>query len=252
MFGEKILGLIHLYCTDPHQGAGCRRPGVRGGGRQAAGHRRRTSSGGRRRCRRKTSRSASSSRSRASWSATSPAIKAVEHQIGRVAGTNATVLIRGESGVGKELVARAIHYSSAPPRGAVRLPQLRRADRDAAGKRAVRPRKGLVHRGHRKEDRQVRGGRPRHHLPRRNRRDERRHAGQAAAHPGGPSFERVGGNTPIRVDVRVVSATNSRWRRTCRTGTFRRDLFFRLQVVEIRCRRCATGSATCRCWPIIS
>src|ERR1700676_1760818 len=39
-------------------------------------------------------------------------MKAVENQIGRVAGTNATVLIRGESGSGKELVARAIHYSS--------------------------------------------------------------------------------------------------------------------------------------------
>src|SRR5262249_48092775 len=43
---------------------------------------------------------------------TSPAIKSIETQIGRVAGTNATVLIRGESGSGKELVARAIRYSS--------------------------------------------------------------------------------------------------------------------------------------------
>src|SRR5207253_8127190 len=43
----------------------------------------------------------------------SPPMKAIESQIGRVAGTNATVLIRGESGSGKELVARAIHFSSA-------------------------------------------------------------------------------------------------------------------------------------------
>src|SRR5262249_2838844 len=39
-------------------------------------------------------------------------MKGVETQIGRVASTNATVLIRGESGSGKELVARALHYSS--------------------------------------------------------------------------------------------------------------------------------------------
>src|SRR5262249_1519106 len=42
----------------------------------------------------------------------SQAIKDIHEQIGRVAATSATVLIRGESGVGKELVARAIHYNS--------------------------------------------------------------------------------------------------------------------------------------------
>src|SRR6202040_1952239 len=47
----------------------------------------------------------------------SEAIKSIEEKVGRVAGTNATVLIRGESGVGKELVARALHYSSARKEG---------------------------------------------------------------------------------------------------------------------------------------
>src|SRR5205823_47892 len=43
---------------------------------------------------------------------TSESLKQIESQISRVAGTQATVLIRGDSGVGKELVARAIHYNS--------------------------------------------------------------------------------------------------------------------------------------------
>jgi Nif-specific regulatory protein len=50
----------------------------------------------------------------------------------------------------------------------------------------------------------------------------------------GHPFERVGGNTPIKVNVRVVAATNQPLEQAVRTGSFRRDLFFRLQVVEIR------------------
>src|SRR5262249_55861759 len=50
----------------------------------------------------------------------------------------------------------------------------------------------------------------------------------------GHPFERVGGSVPIRVDVRVVSATNKPLEEAVRAGGFRRDLFFRLQVVEIQ------------------
>ncbi len=50
----------------------------------------------------------------------------------------------------------------------------------------------------------------------------------------GHPFERVGGNMPIQVDVRVVAATNQPLEEAVRGGDFRRDLFFRLQVVEIR------------------
>ena len=47
------------------------------------------------------------------------------------------------------------------------------------------------------------------------------------------SFERVGGNTPIKVDVRLVAATNRDLERMVEAGDFRDDLFFRLSVVRI-------------------
>ncbi len=50
----------------------------------------------------------------------------------------------------------------------------------------------------------------------------------------GHPFERVGGGAAIKVDVRVVAATNQPLEQAVRDGRFRRDLFFRLQVVELR------------------
>jgi Nif-specific regulatory protein len=50
----------------------------------------------------------------------------------------------------------------------------------------------------------------------------------------GHPFERLGGNNLIKVDVRVVAATNRPLEQAVREGHFRRDLFYRLQVVEIR------------------
>jgi DNA-binding NtrC family response regulator len=65
----------------------------------------------------------------------SPAIREVREKIARVAGTNATVLITGETGTGKELVARAIHRN--PIQQALRGGELRRLHRDAAGERTL-------------------------------------------------------------------------------------------------------------------
>jgi two-component system response regulator AtoC len=47
-------------------------------------------------------------------------------------------------------------------------------------------------------------------------------------------FERVGGSTPIKTDVRIVAATNRDLEAMVRAGTFRQDLFFRLNVVRLR------------------
>ena len=88
----------------------------------------------------------------------SPVIRQVADEIARAAASNATVLIRGESGVGKELVARGSPLFQPPPRQRLRLLELRGPVGRAAGQRAVRPRARGLHRGHGAEDRQVRGG----------------------------------------------------------------------------------------------
>ena len=58
----------------------------------------------------------------------------------------------------------------------------------------------------------------------------------------------MGGNTPIKVDVRLVAATNQNLEKLVSEGKFRDDLFFRLSVVPITCRRCASARRTSRCW----
>lgn len=163
----------------------------------------------------------------------SSALEKVEAQVARVAGTKATVLIRGESGVGKELVARAIHTHSP------------RKDRPYVTLNCAALTETLLESelfGHEKGA--FTGA-------------TERMAGKFEAADGGTifldeigemaaatqakflrvleghPFERVGGNVPIKADVRVVAATNRPLEEAVRAGTFRRDLFFRLQVVQI-------------------
>ena len=109
--GGRVQGLIHLYCTDPHRAldaedlefavAVAKQLG-------AAVHQLRL----------QQSLSAENRSLKdqlhveSELVGSSPAVRELESRIGRVAGTNACCLIRGESGAGKELVARAVHYSS--------------------------------------------------------------------------------------------------------------------------------------------
>ena len=164
----------------------------------------------------------------------SPQMREVIERLKRISPTNATVLIQGQTGTGKELIAQAIHQNS--PRKAkpfVAL-NLRRPEPEHPGERVVRPREGSIHR--------------RQHRP----------VGKFEYADGGTLFldevgdmpmptqikllrvlenseiTRVGSNEPIRVNVRIISATNQNLEEGIAAGTFRSDLYHRLKVVTVR------------------
>lgn len=165
---------------------------------------------------------------------TSHAMREIFKQIGRLAATEATVLIGGESGTGKELVARAIHNHSArsgKPFIAVNCGALPETLIEAelfghergAFTGAERQKKGrfeLAHKGTLFLDEvgeltlaaQVKLLRAL---------QERR-------------FERVGGTESVNVDVRVIAATNQDLKKAIAEKRFREDLYYRLGVIEIR------------------
>jgi transcriptional regulator with GAF, ATPase, and Fis domain len=164
----------------------------------------------------------------------SPAIKAIESQIARVASTNATVLIRGESGAGKELVARAIHYSSPRKDGPFVCLNCAALTETLLESELFGHEKGAFTGA---TDKKVGKFEAANHgtifldeIGEMNISTQAKLLRVLEGHP----FERVGGGTQIRVDVRVVSATNQPLEKALQAGAFRRDLFFRLQVVEIR------------------
>lgn len=157
----------------------------------------------------------------------------VAEDIARAASSNATVLIRGESGVGKELVARAIHYSSprrdnvfvclncaalSPDLLASELFGHERGSFTGATERKI-GKFEAAHRGTLMLDEIGEMG-----------------SGLQAKFLRvleGHSFERVGGNKAIHVDVRVIAATNRDLEKAVAEGIFRRDLYFRLRVLEV-------------------
>ena len=136
---------------------------------------------------------------------------------------------RHRQGAGRQGAARPLASAG---RG-VHHGELRRPAGDAAGVGAVRPRERRLHRRRRAAAGPVRAGRRRDHLPRRDRRDSALHPGQAAAGAGEPDFLRVGGTQPIKVDVRVIAATNRALREAVALGEFRDDLYYRLNVLNI-------------------
>ena len=78
-------------------------------------------------------------------------------------------------------------------------------------------------------------------------------AGEAAARLQEREIDRVGGISPVKVDVRILATTNRDLSAEVRGGTFREDLYFRLNVVTLRMPAAARAArATSRRWPSIS
>jgi Nif-specific regulatory protein len=154
-------------------------------------------------------------------------------QLGRVAETKATVLIRGESGSGKELVARAIHQSSPRRDGpfvclncAALTETLLESELFGHEKGAFT---GATERMIGKFEAADHGTIFLDEIGEMALSTQAKFLRVLEGHP----FERVGGHTAIKADVRVVAATNRPLEEGVRAGTFRHDLFFRLQVVQL-------------------
>ena len=163
----------------------------------------------------------------------SPAMQEVFDTVRQVSASRATVLIQGESGTGKELVARAIHRLSPRAKGPLISVHCAALSTTLLESELFGHEKGAFTGA-----------------------NERR-AGRFEMSDGGTlfldeiseidasvqvkilrvleerRFERVGGSTPIDIDVRLVAATNKDLRAMVADGKFREDLFFRLFVVVI-------------------
>jgi len=163
----------------------------------------------------------------------SPAMRRVFETIDKVADTDVTVLVRGDSGTGKELVANALHYHS--PRRAKPMVKMNCAalSRELVESELFGHEKGAFTGA----------------LARREGKFEAADGGTLFLDEVGDmpletqakllraiqekEFERVGGNQPIRVDVRLIAATNQDLEAATKAGRFREDLYYRLRVVEL-------------------
>ena len=164
---------------------------------------------------------------------TSPALQSVLSRVAKVAPTDSTVLITGETGTGKELIARAIHKRSHRSSRAFVTANCVAIPRDLIASELFGHEKGAFTGA------------------------TQRHLGRFELAGGGTifldevgelpaetqiallrvlqehEFERVGGTRSIHADVRVIAATNRDLQAAIAAGTFRDDLFYRLNVFPI-------------------
>ena len=164
---------------------------------------------------------------------TSGAMRQVCEQVVQVARTNTTVLIRGESGTGKELIAQAIHYNSLRARQAFVKVSCGALPETLIESELFGYEKGAFTGA------------------------EQRKKGRFELADGGTllldeigdinlatqvkllrvlqerEFERLGGTEPLKVDVRMIAATNKDLETAVASGSFRQDLLYRLNVFTI-------------------
>jgi DNA-binding NtrC family response regulator len=162
-----------------------------------------------------------------------PALVEVSRQVQKAAPTDATILIEGESGTGKELFARAVHHLS-PRREAPFVAINCAAIPDTLLENELFGHEKGAYTG------AVAAKAGRIELADRGTLflDEMGELGQGVQSKllrvlQDRSFERVGGNRTLRVDVRIVAATNRDLRKAVSKGTFREDLFFRVAVITV-------------------
>lgn len=158
----------------------------------------------------------------------------VYKRIGQVAETDVAVLIGGESGTGKELVARAIYHHS------------RRRERTFLAINCAAIPENLIESELFGYERGAFSGAERTYIGKL----ERCHGGTCFLDEIGDmslamqakllrvlqdgDFERLGGREPIRVDVRLIAASNKDLAREVQAGRFREDLYYRLKVITIQ------------------
>ena len=161
-------------------------------------------------------------------------MQAIRSIIESIADTDTTVLIRGESGVGKDLIARAVHAASARRQGPFVKVNCAAIPQELLESELFGHEKGAFTGAYRRKPGQF----------------EFANMGTIYLDEIGElplalqakllhvlqdfRFSRVGGHTPIDVDARVIAATNRRLEEAMAQGEFREDLYYRLNVVEIQ------------------
>lgn len=163
----------------------------------------------------------------------SQCVAEITEQIAMAANTRSTVLIHGESGVGKELVARAVHYSSQRKKNPFICLNCAALSEDLLASELFGHERGAFTGATDKKIGKFEaangGSLMLDEIGEMSLNIQAKFLRVLEGHP----YERVGGNKPIHVDVRVIAATNRDLEKEVLAGRFRKDLFFRLRVIEI-------------------